>query len=339
MISRVDHEGISPPLAPGEERRALKEMRPGFHLRPPPPPHRLTSSLTSDAELFETIHMGTAVVDEAAWRLAVDGLVRRPFSLTLEQLMRLPRTTLAAFHECYGSPLKPPLEALRRIGNVEWTGVRLGLILELAGVAAGARFVWSEGLDHGEFGGRTMDRYRKDLPLEKALAPEVLVAYAMNGEPLREERGAPARLVVPGWFGTNMTKWLCRLSVQADRAPGPFTNEWYNEPKPVWAVEPNSMIVEPAPGATVHGASLPVWGWAWSADGVAAVEVSSDSGSTWRPAQLAKRSGFEWQRFELTATLAHGENLLLARARSAAGALQPLTGRRNQVHAVSVTVR
>lgn len=71
-----------------------------------------------------------------------------------------------------------------------------------------AQFVWLEGLDWGAFSRRQMDCHQKDLPLEKAAAPEVLVVYAINGESLREGCGGPVRLVVPGWLGTNSMKWV-----------------------------------------------------------------------------------------------------------------------------------
>lgn len=319
---------------------------PGFHLRPPPPPHLLGDPITTEDQLFETIHMGAAVVDVDRWRLVVDGLVDKPLSFTLDELQRLPAVTLEAFHECYGSPLAPQVKALWRVGNVRWTGVPLRELLAAAGVQSSARFVWSEGLDHGSFAGITADRYQKDLPLEKALAPEVLVAFAINGEPLRKERGGPVRLVVPGWYGTNMTKWLCRLSLQDQRAPGPFTTRWYNEPdpadpsgvtlRPVWQVETNSLIVTPAPDSVVAAGRCLVSGWAWSDGGVTEVEVSGDAGAHWQSAHVDPRHEFAWQRFSATLQLAPGRHTLVARARSGTGPFQPATGRRNHVHAVPV---
>ncbi|KAF5005013.1 hypothetical protein FDECE_8538 [Fusarium decemcellulare] len=224
----------------GREREACVDIDPkGFYIRHPPVPHQLDSFITSDDGLFHTIHMGAAVVDVEKWLLVVDGMVERPFALTMEQLLKLPQTTITAFHECYGSPLKPPTSAVWRIGNVRWTGVRLVDILSLAKPRPEARFVWSEGLDYGTFGGVTADRYQKDLPMEKALGSEVLVAIAINGQPLKKERGGPVRLVVPGWFGTNMTKWLCRLTLQDKRASGPYITVFYNE------IDPADILLSP----------------------------------------------------------------------------------------------
>ena len=329
----------------GVERTACLSIDPvGFHLRPPPLPHELGSFITADAQLFETIHMGSAVVDTARWRLVIDGLVQNPLTLSLADMRRLPQSAVTAFHECYGSPLTPAVRALWRVGNVRWSGVQLRTLLRMAAPLPEARFVVSEGLDCGAFGGRFMDRYQKDMPVDKALAPEVLVAYEMNGEALRKERGGPVRLVVPGWFGTNSTKWVCRLALRAERATGPFTTVWYNEPdpaggmRPVWTVEPNSMITSPAPGARVGGSGVEIRGWAWSADGVRDVRISADKGESWVVAEVAQRTDFSWQQFKAVLELPEGTHRLMARATSSSGAEQPLAGRRNHVHTVAIEV-
>jgi DMSO/TMAO reductase YedYZ molybdopterin-dependent catalytic subunit len=331
------------------ERNACVAIDPvGFHLRPPPAPHLLGAPITPDECLFETIHMGAAVVDIGQWRLVVDGLVDSPLQLAFDDLQRFPAVTLEAFHECYGSPLTPPVKALWRVGNVRWTGIRLCDVLAAAGVRPAGRFVWSEGLDHGAFAGVQADRYQKDLPLEKALAPEVLLAFAMNGAPLRKERGGPVRLVVPGWYGTNMTKWLCRLSVQDRRAPSPYTTRWYNEPdpadptgkttRPVWPVEANSLIVWPAPDDVLPSGGCMVHGWAWGDQAVSEVQVSGDGGKRWETAAVESRRDFGWQRFSVTLRLSAGRQILVARARCGSGPFQPITGRRNHAHHVSIMV-
>ncbi|EXJ68009.1 uncharacterized protein A1O5_08624 [Cladophialophora psammophila CBS 110553] len=294
----------------GSERDALTAIDPaGFLIRHPPKPHELDAELTDDSQLFQTIHMGAAVVDENKWKLVIDGLVERPFSVSFAQLKSMPCSTITAFHECYGSPIAPPVHALWRIGNIKWTGVRLADMLELAKPKLEARYVWSQGLESGSFAGVSADRYEKDLPLEKALSSEVLIAYEMNGEPLSKNRGGPVRMVVPGYFGTNSTKWLCRLSLQDRRAIGPFTTIFYNEidptdpggqrTRPVWMVEPNSMIVRPEPESLLQGPDVEIRGRAWGCEEISQVDVSIDGGECWLPrsgVSLRARSEFEWQK-------------------------------------------
>lgn len=339
---------FDPVAAEDEERAAVISCEPGFHLRPPPAPHSLEDFITKEEDLFQTIHMGAVHVDVDKWRLVVTGLVARPFALTLAQLKALPCRTITSFHECFGSPLKPATSALWRIGNVQWTGVPLRLLLDRAGESAAATFVWSEGLDSGQFGGISADRYQKDLPMEKAREDNVLVAWEMNGQPLAVRRGGPVRLVVPGWFGTNSTKWLSKITVQEKRSPSHFTTTFYNEhnppddpdcaSRPVWKAQPNSCIVWPAPEAQLSNPDIIVEGWAWSCDGVMDVEISQGDGLTWTKAIVEPRKDFSWQRFSASMSLSKGRHDIIARATGADGRTQPMNIGRNHVHRVAFEV-
>jgi DMSO/TMAO reductase YedYZ molybdopterin-dependent catalytic subunit len=71
-----------------------------------------------------------------------------------------------------------------------------------------------------------VEAYLKDLPLTR-IAADILIAFEMNGAPLPPEHGFPARLVVPGFYGTNSVKWLTRMTLTECRASGPFTTRWY----------------------------------------------------------------------------------------------------------------
>lgn len=334
-------------------RDALTAVDPrGFYIRQPPKPHELDQDVTDDAQLFQTIHMGSAVVDEEKWILVLDGMVDSPLSISLAQLKSMTRTNITAFHECYGSPILPPIHALWRIGNVKWTGVRLADLIRLARPKTGASYVWSQGLESGAFANVTAEYFEKDLTIQKALRPEVLVAYEINGEPLDKNRGGPVRLVVPGWFGTNSTKWLCRLTLQDQRATGPFTTKFYNEidpgdpsgmtMRPVWMVEPNSMIVRPKPEEAISVQHVEIWGRAWGCEEIECVDISVDDGHTWiSPADvhLEGRKSYEWQLFRAKVSLDRkGISHLIARARDTSGNQQPMSGRRNHVHRVKVYI-
>src|SRR5580658_6634626 len=224
-----------------------------FFRRLPLAPHQMRDRVTRREDVIVLCHLGVARLDAAEWSLIVDGLVDRPRTLRLADLIARPKAEVTSVHQCAGSPLQPA-EPTQRVCNVTWGGARLAELLAECGPRAGARFVWAIGADHGEFGGIAIDAYVKDVPIERVPA-DVLIAYEMNGAPLAPEHGWPARLVVPGFYGTNSVKWLTRLTLARARATGPFTTRWYNDPvpegkvpgaaKPVWAIAPQSVIVAP----------------------------------------------------------------------------------------------
>src|SRR5262245_15455639 len=168
---------------------------------------------------------------QTKWMVTINGLVRRPFRLTLNELKQRRKRTVEAVHACIGSPLAPEVPQ-RRVINVVWGGVALDELLDEARVESQATFVWSYGLDYGEFYGTTSDSYLKDLPLRRGAAGDVLVAYEVNGQPLPVENGFPVRLVVPGFYGTNSVKWLYRMTLADRRADGPFVTTFYNDREP-----------------------------------------------------------------------------------------------------------
>jgi DMSO/TMAO reductase YedYZ molybdopterin-dependent catalytic subunit len=319
--------------------------------RIPLQPHQLTDAVTPTADVFVLAHLGVPHVDAATWTLAIDGLVRRERSYTLDALKRYPKREIQSFHQCVGNPLQPGVAA-RRIANVVWGGVDLQRLLDEAGVADAATYLWSYGLDYGELQGTYCESYLKDLPLERLAAGDVLVAYEQNGVPLSTEHGFPARLFVPGWYGTNSVKWLSRLTLADRRADGLFTTVLYNEEvpsagedapperRPVWEIAPEAVVVAPAPDARVRvGTSVEIWGRAWAPRGLRSVEVSIDGGQQWQPAAVEAREGWSWQRFSFVwRPAAAGPATIACRATDRLRATQPPTAARNAIHRVAVTV-
>lgn len=307
------------------------------------PVDRLSAPVTPSEDVYVIAHMGVARVDVARWRLRVDGLVERPLELEYEGLTALPATEVTAVLECFGNPVEPDV-ATRRVGNVVWRGVQLAHLLERVGVRREARYVCPEGLDSGSFANVHSDRYVKDLPLARALEPDVLVAWAMNGAPLTAEHGFPARVFVPGYFGTNAVKWLSRITLAGERPESLFTTRLYNrrvggEVRPVRELDVHAVIVSPADGARLAPGPTTVAGWAWSAWPVTAVDVSVDGGRTWQPARVAPRGAdHQWQSFTFAwnATRA-GRYALHVRATDERARVQPATGR-NRIHTISVAV-
>jgi DMSO/TMAO reductase YedYZ molybdopterin-dependent catalytic subunit len=307
------------------------------------PVDRLAAPITPSDDVYVIAHMGVARVDLRQWRLVVDGLVERPFELDYDALTSLPATEVTAVLECFGNPVEPDV-ATRRVGNVVWRGVRLAHLLERAGVRPEARYVCGEGMDSGTFAGVDSDRYVKDLPLARTLEPDVIVAWAMNGEPLTAEHGFPARVFVPGYFGTNHVKWLSRLTLAADRPESLFTTRLYmrrvdGEPRPVRELDVHAVIVSPADGVTLTAGRHTIAGWAWSAWPVREVDVSTDGGTSWTPARVVPRvAGHQWQAFSRVWDVASGSRYeLRARATDERGRTQPAVGR-NRIHTISVAV-
>jgi DMSO/TMAO reductase YedYZ molybdopterin-dependent catalytic subunit len=317
--------------------------------RHPLQPHQLIDRVTHTEVTIVLCHLGVPRIDPPDWSLTIDGLVRSEMRLSLDDLMRRPRTDITSIHQCCGSPMTPDVPT-RRICNVVWSGVRLSDILADCGPTPRARYMWASGADYGSFEGDTVDAFVKDIPIDR-IAADVLIAYAMNGSPLRPENGYPARLVVPGFYGTNSVKWLTRLTLADARATGPFTTRWYNDPlrdsagrivgtAPVWSIAPESVIVSPAPDqALAAGEPIEVWGWAWADGGVRAVDVSVDGASAWTPAAIEPPAGRAWQRFSATLRPEHhGSCEFAARAQSRDGRSQPLAGARNAIHRVPVRI-
>lgn len=319
---------------------------PGFQIRFQPP-HRLVDRITADADLFLIAHLGIARVDAASWRLSVGGLVERPRQITFDDLKRQPKWTVESFHQCAGDP-RNHRDAKRLVGNVVWGGADLAGLLAGAGVRPEARYLWAYGLDRGTYQGLGGGNFQKDMPLARLAEGGVLLAYELNGASLPVERGFPVRLIIPGYYGTNDVKWLCRLELSDHRAKGAFTTTLYNDPddevpgmtRPVWEAPPESAIVLPAPGTVLGLESTKIWGWAWAGCGISRVEVSTDGGTSWTAAAVEPRSQWSWQQFVLSWTPARpGDFTIQARAIDSTGKVQRATAARNAIHSVSVSVR
>lgn len=311
------------------------------------PPEDLGEPITAVADLYVIGHFGIAHVPAATWRLRVDGLVRRPLDLGLDQLRALPSLTTTAVLECFGNPLRPD-EPTRRVGNVVWRGAPVSAVLDLA-EASDAGVLWAEGRDSGVFDGAACTEYLKDLPLG-VVRERGILAYEMNGKPLTAEHGAPVRLFVPGYFGTNNVKWLRSLTVADHRPEHLFTTTLYRRPvpgttrlEPVRDLDVNSIVTE----AHAEGAAVRVSGWAWGAATVTRVEVgcgrdgsATDVGDGVDAVLFPAEGGpFAWRRFTVILEPAPDSLTVSARATTADGVTQPLQGARNACHVVAIADR
>ena len=210
---------VLPALAQGETVVAFTDI-PDNQKWETPPDRRLLDVRTIDGpftpkdKFATTQHYGHPEVDPAAFKLKVSGLVDRPKQLSLDDLRKLGTADLVAGFECSGN--RGPLQGL--CGNGKWTGVPLKTVLDSAGVKASAREFVFFGADHGEeeVEWRTT-KFKIDVPFgrslnrEKAMSPDPFLAWALNGEPLTWNHGAPLRLAIPIKYGVKNIKRIATI--------------------------------------------------------------------------------------------------------------------------------
>ncbi|MEP7326270.1 MAG: molybdopterin-dependent oxidoreductase, partial [Gemmatimonadota bacterium] len=257
-----------------------------------PPPELLRQDFVTPKDLFFTRNHGAVpAVDPGAFRLKVSGLVEREIQLDLETLRTgLPRRTAAATMACAGLR-RDELMVYRAIpgevawgaepvSNGIWTGAPLRDVLLMAGLKSGASHVEFLGLDQVERHGQRF-AYGGSIPLEKAMAQEVLLAFEMNGEPLPAVHGFPLRVVVPGCIGARSVKWLSEIIVTDAPSQNYFQAHAYKTFPPdigpdtvrweagvmLHDLPLNSVIWDPLPGARVGAGNTTIRGWAMATGG------------------------------------------------------------------------
>ena len=244
-------------------------------MRPPDfetPTALLDNFLTPLDAFYVRCHMPVpAALDEASWRLAIDGEAGTPASLSLAELRQMPAATVTVTLECAGNGrafFDPPVAGIQwgkgAVGTCTWTGVRLADLLKRVGARPAATHVWVSGADRPM---GTQPPFVRQVPMAKAIDPGTIVAYAMNGQPIPAPHGAPLRLVVPGWEGAYAIKWLNKITLATTEHDGFWVATAYRYPTkrvaPGAAVDPKdmapltglvvkSLITRPLDGAVVH---------------------------------------------------------------------------------------
>lgn len=297
-------------------------------------PHQwLEGTITPSGLHFERHHNGVPDIDPTKHELLIHGMVGRPLVFNLATLSRYPMISRVHFVECAGnsganSQAKPPqLNAggIHGLASVsEWTGVPLSLLLNEAGVQAGASWVLAEGADAAAMS--------RSVPLAKIM-DDAMVALYQNGERVRPEQGYPMRLLLPGWEGNMNVKWLRRLKVTNEPMHTKDETSKYSDLQPdgkarqfTFELGVKSIITYPSLGHKLDRRGLyEVTGIAWSGAGkIAKVEVSADGGATWRDAQLqGPIFSKSFTRFRLPWEWAGGAHVLQSRATDEKGNVQP----------------
>jgi DMSO/TMAO reductase YedYZ molybdopterin-dependent catalytic subunit len=309
---------------------------------------QVDSYLTPTELFYIRSHFPAPKIDPAGYRLSIDGAVRNPLALSYKELREMRSETRIATLECAGNGrvfLVPQARGaqweLGAVGNAEWTGVPLRAVLERAGLDDDACEVVLEGADRGvpaeEPKPPVPISYARSVPREKAVQPEVLIAYQMNGRDLSRDHGFPVRAIVPGHYGMASVKWLTRI--QAVREP--FQGYWQTsdygywdalDGKPVRRALAEMKLKSAIARPRVYETLLPdrmytVFGAAWAGETeVTEICVSPDGGQTWAVAHFldpARRYAWRRWKFDWLTPTEPGQYSLLARAKDANGAVQP----------------
>jgi len=268
--------------------------------------------------------------------------------LSYEELRSMRSETRVATLECAGNSrvfLVPQVQGaqweLGAVGNAEWTGVPLRALLERADLAEDACEIVLEGADRGTPKEEPIPphpiSYAWSLPRDKAIQPEVMIAYEMNGRDLSRDHGFPVRAIVPGHYGMSSVKWLTRI--QAVREP--FHGYWQTSDYAYWAsmdgkpvrralgeMKLKSEIARPRVYETLAPNRIyTVSGAAWSGEtDVVEITVSTDGGFTWAKAEFldpVRRHAWRRWKFDWLTPKTPGQYTLLARAKDANGRVQP----------------
>ena len=316
-------------------------------------PHLLNDDVTPTARHFVRNNRGiperAVKQDVRGWQLVIDGEVHKKLTLSMDDLARFPQVTMEVVLECAGngrSLFEPKVSGTPwqrgAVACSEWTGVRLRDVLQAAGLKPTAVYTGNYGEDVPNDGSEPFSR---GIPIEKAMDEHTLIALKMNGEVLPAAHGFPARLIVPGWIGSAMQKWLNRIWVR-DRVHDSEKMSGYSYRIPAYPITPGdtppvedmriatawrvkSLITRPEPHLEFGtGIPIQVRGHAWAGENrIDKVVVSTDFGLQWQETQLIQLSNrYAWYHWETELTFANrGYYEIWARAYDDTGASQPFT--------------
>lgn len=304
----------------------------------------MQGNITPNRLFFVRNNSASMDIDVADWRLTVAGdAISQPLELTYADIRALPSRTLTSYLECAGNHramfgVMNGQEAsgtqwmTGAVSNGEWVGARLSDVLNLAGIRPNAVSVLLVGLDVAS----PEEGFRYVLPVEKALHPDTLLAYALNGETLPRDHGFPLRALVPGWVGSANIKWLGRIVVSSEPIwtrnnttsytligdAYPPQGESLGQPATTQVIK--SALALPWP-AELPAGSRRIHGYAHSPWGrIARVEWSADAGRTWHDATLSgSQPDHSWARFEFQWDATPGERVIMTRGTDTAGNTQP----------------
>jgi DMSO/TMAO reductase YedYZ molybdopterin-dependent catalytic subunit len=318
------------------------------------PEHLLDDDTTPNSKFYirNNGNPPEATANPDAWKLTIDGEVNKPLEIALGDLKKNYKPkTLRMVLECGGngrSFFTPPTSGNQwtngGAGCAEWTGVSLADVLKTAGIKPSGIYTANYGADVHLSGDPKRLTLSRGVRIVKAMEPESLLVWAMNGKPLENIHGAPLRLVIPGWAGSVSHKWLTKITIRDREHDGPgMTGNSYrvtinpmipgakSDPKNMRVLESmpvRSIITSPSNGTKLAAGTreIKLRGASWAGDlAVKQVDVSIDFGQTWQRTALSQpKNKFDWQRWTASVKLpSDGYYEIWSRATDASGKMQP----------------
>jgi sulfane dehydrogenase subunit SoxC len=289
---RSEHVALSrtPAAGPG-----VRHVAPFDAINSKAPLDKLVGTITPADLHYERSHSGVPDLDPVTHRLLIHGMVEKSLVLSLDDLKAMPSVSRIHFFECTGNGWEnwkradgtlTVQDTHGLVSTNEWTGVPLKFLVDLVRKDQRSTWMLAEGAD-----GAGVDR---SIPLTHEILEDAFVAYGQNGEPLRPAHGYPMRLIMPGYEGNLNIKWLRRLKF----GDQPWMTRWetarYTQLRPdgkarqfQLRMETNSVITSPSGMMQLERGHNRISGLAWSGHGkIAKVEVSTDSGHSWKEAEL-----------------------------------------------------
>ncbi len=337
------------PLITVEEKKPLIRItsRP---LNLETPLHHLTQAITSNDTFFVRSRLALTPTDDVeSYRLNIQGIVERPLELTLNDLKtQFEPVSITAVAQCAGNSMaffNPPVIPGWNLthgfmGCATWTGVRVRDVLAKAGIKVDARNVVFRGADRPIIDKTPLVEKSFRLAVDQTLDEDLLITYAMNGQPLPSWNGYPVRLAAPGWYATYWVKWLESITVIPKEFDGFWMSKAYRVPThPVEPYQPHretvpvtrynvkSVITSPRDKDRVTPMQpIEITGVAFDAgSGIKSVDVSIAGGRAWQKAKVRPADGhYAWNLWSVTiAPKTTGKLTIMSRATSITGETQP----------------
>lgn len=242
------------------------------------------------------------------WSVTIDGVVDQELKLSRTDLEAMAAPEFVSTLTCISNPVGGPL-----IGNAKWRGAPLADVLRKAGVGPGALKVIMTGEDD----------YTDSIPIDRALAPEPMLVWSMNGEPLPRLHGTPVRLIVPGLYGIKNIKWLTKITVSNEEYDGFWQDRGWTD---VAIIKTSSRIDVPGDRDVVAAGKIEIGGVAFGGDrGVSRVEISTDGGDSWMEAPIRDNpspGGLSWVTWSTEWVAKQGTYEFVVRATDGTGEVQ-----------------